>query len=144
MIAWPIESVCLASAEGLCEEFRLGRVSDEPLISGQYLAWHPSDVFFRCRTAEIGAGLLMSTHAEKAEFDKAERHTQPEMFLFTEGVSTMLLADGEGDWCFRSFRAGDALIISANAWHYLGPSVTERAACAVVTVRDSRTEFIQL
>lgn len=90
----------------------------------------------------------LETHRAAPDFSQAEFHSDEELFFFTEGTSSMLLMELEGE-CPRLetavrilLRPGDLLAVAAGTAHFIGPSLTESASCFVVAARDARTGYV--
>lgn len=122
---------------------RLDALQDKPSVSGPWLDWFPADGGMAASGGEVRLGLLTSRRLDRAEFPEAEIHTGPELFLTVSGKATMLLRLNEG-WRLVCLPERTVLLVDAGVPHYLGPSVTERAVCAVAGMAQAETRMLPL
>ncbi|WP_195542639.1 hypothetical protein [Massiliimalia timonensis] len=82
--------------------------------------------------------------------DKVETHSEPEVFCFVEGISTMLFVDVHDSKpdlesaVLLKIPPGTVLQISKGKAHYIGPALTPTAVCMVVESAHASTLYYPL
>lgn len=104
---------------------------------GEYFEFTPTDLITDYKRAQIGGGILRSSH-HKVEFHTAEYHEDRETFIFFSGIAVMLFIDIEnGSAKIESARLvriqkGTKLVIEPGKGHYVPVAEGNEPVCAVV------------
>lgn len=75
------------------------------------------------------------------ELSSAEYHSEPEVFCFVSGVSTLMTEDAAGGMILMEMPAGTAVWIPAGIRHYIGPALSQEAVCIVAAAARVHTFY---
>lgn len=108
----------------------------EPSVEKTWFKWYPYELCLN--NAVHSMGLLSACYVQNARFTEVEWHTTAETFLVVKGEATLLLQN-DTEWGLVALPCGTAICVQNGVRHYIGPSLTHEAFCAVMTSVDSKT-----